>query len=486
MDKPYHTTVIPKGTLLFRGVNSVVDLTVDFAGILSSHSNYCLYPNYNVFFYPYPFVSETVKKYPHICIFVLTRDIKLINLISPSPYVRSDRLEGKGGIISCDKIEPECVTKGRPYDPCINVEVVKDKSVVGMLGIAQTDAQSLRRLILKGGDTSIYYNKYFKLYKDSHHNIGIPEFVLYPKKTVEPQKTEQIEDFSEWIDKNKDELNYVHFHIMDYDRLDLEEVMENLMSSEGFKGMHAAINVETGFFQIIELSKEFKKTNDLSKESDDFIYTTAKKDDYNIVDRYKIERSIKKWVEKGDENEELVLNDLAITNIPELPNNVKRLHITEIDGLENLDNLPPNLIELVCTDSSIKSLGTLPKTLVRLSCSGSLIKSLDGLPEGLEYLSCSSCPELDEITKLPSSLIELVAENLYIRTLPTLPKSLMYLNIENCQNISKLPKLPSTLKYLNIMSTSIEDHEIPKKLPTGMKLIYDYPNSEDEYDPNNI
>ena len=58
MEKPYVTTIIPKGTLLFRGVSSIADLTGDFAGILSVNSTYCLYPNFNVFFYPYPFVAD--------------------------------------------------------------------------------------------------------------------------------------------------------------------------------------------------------------------------------------------------------------------------------------------------------------------------------------------------------------------------------------------------------------------------------------------
>jgi hypothetical protein len=481
MEKPYHTTIIPKGTLLFRGVTSIADLTGDFAGILSINSTYCLYPNFNVFFYPYPFVAEIVRKYQYICIFVLTRDIQLINLIEPSPYVRSDRHGEKGGIISCDKIESACVEKGRAYDSCIDFNIVKDKSIVGMLGIPETDARSLKKLISKDSNTSKYYKKYYKLYKDAHHTIGIPEIVLYPRKEIEVQKKEQIEDFSTYIDNNKDNLNYIHFHVMEYDRLDLEELMDDLTSAAGFKGYHAAINKKTGFFQIIELSKKFDESHDLSEESEDFIYTTAKKEDYDIANKIKMERIIKKWVKGGNEDEYLELHDLDLINIPEMPRNVKYLSVWGNESLESLDNLPPNLIELRCPTNKIKSLGNLPKTLIKLNCSETLIENLDGIPDGLEFLYCNDCANISNISKLPSSLLYLELQNNLIGNLPKLPTKLQHLDIDNCQGIEELPKIPASLKLLSIKSTSITN--IPK-LPEGITLIYD--DDEDEVNANYI
>jgi len=487
MEKPYVTTTIPKGTLLFRGVTSIADLTGDFAGILSINSTYCLYPNFNVFFYPYPFVAEIVKLYKYICIFILTRDVKLINLIKPSSYVRSDRFEKRGGIISCDKIESVCIEKGRLYDSCIDFDIVKDKSIVGMLGIPQTDAKSLKQLISKDSNTSKYYNKYYKLYKDAHETIGIPEIVLYPRKEIEPQKKEQIEDFSIYIDDNKENLNYIHFHVMEYNRLDLEEVMDDLTSASGFKGYHAAINKKTGFFQIIELSKKFEESHDLNEESDDFIYTTAKKEDYDIANKLKLENVIKKWVKEANEDEYLELHGLDLITIPELPNNVKYLNLWDNESLESLDNLPPNLIELRCPNNKVKSLGNLPNTLIKLNCSNTLIESLDGIPDGLQFLYCNGCININTISKLPSSLLYLELQNNKIKNLPKLPPKLEHLDIDNCKLIEKLPKIPTSLKLLSIKSTSIKERNIPR-LPEDIKLIYDdnETNSEYEYNPNNI
>ena len=481
METAYYTTIIPKGTLLFRGVTSIADLTGDFAGILSINSTYCLYPNFNVFFYPYPFVAEIVKLYKYICIFVLTRDVKLINLIQPSPYVRSDRFEKKGGIVSCDKIESLCIEKGRLYDSCIDFNIVKDKSIVGMLGIPQTDAKSLKQLISKDSNTSKYYNKYYKLYKDAHETIGIPEIVLYPRKEIRKEDKEQIEDFSTYIDDNKENLNYIHFHVMEYDRLDLEELMDDLTSETGFKKYHAAINKKTGFFQIIELSKKFEESHDLNEESEDFIYTTSKKEDYDIANKLKLENLIKKWVKEDNEDEYLELHGLDLITIPELPRNVKYLNLWDNESLESLDNLPPNLIELRCPNNKVKSLKNLPNTLRKLNCSGTLIENLDGLPDGLQFLYCNNCSNIATISKLPSSLLYLELQNNVIENLPKLPAKLQHLDIDKCQSIKKLPKIPTTLKLLSIKNTSIKERDIPR-LPEDIKLIYDDNETNNEYD----
>jgi len=271
---------------------------------------------------------------------------------------------------------------------------------------------------------------------------------------------------------------------MEYDRLDLEEVMDDLTSASGFKGYHAAINKKTGFFQIIELSKKFEESHDLNEESEDFIYTTAKKEDYDIANKLKLEHTIKKWVKEANEDEYLELHGLDLIHIPELPRNVKYLNLWGNESLESLDNLPPNLIELRCPANKIKSLGNLPKTLIKLNCSETLIENLDGIPDGLEFLYCNGCPNIKNISKLPSSLLYLELQNNLIENLPKLPTKLQHLDLDNCQGIEKLPKIPASLKLLIIKSTSIKERNIPK-LPEGITLIYD-DDDDDEVNANYI
>jgi len=486
MEKPYVTTIIPKGTLLFRGVSSIADLTGDFAGILSVNSTYCLYPNFNVFFYPYPFVADIVKEYRYICIFVLLRDVKLINLISPSPYTRSGRYEKKGGIISCDKIESTCIEQGRPYDACIDFKVVEDNDVVGMLAIPQADSKSLKRLINNHSNTGKYYNKYYKLYKDAHETIGIPEIILYPRKEIRKEDKEEIRDFSTWIDKNKDDVNYLHFHIMEYDKDELEFIMDDLLSKKGFKNNHAAINKVTGFFQIIELSDEFKKTEDLSKESKSFIYKTAKKEDYDTSEKIQIYNIIQKWVSENDVEKELELNNLDFETMPELPENVKYLSIINNRYINTIDNLPPNLISLDCySNKELKNI-IMPNTLTELNCSATSIDKLN-IPNNLKILYCNNCKNLEHFSKFPNTLVLLEATRNNFTRLPRLPNTLESLEIDSCSNIDKLPNIPTNLKVLSIKDTAIKLRDIIDDLPEGIKLYIDNnSNNNSEVNPYNI
>ena len=53
-------TTIPKGTLLFRAVSTIDRIREDIFG-LRKGENHCLPPQYNVFFYPFPFADESIE-----------------------------------------------------------------------------------------------------------------------------------------------------------------------------------------------------------------------------------------------------------------------------------------------------------------------------------------------------------------------------------------------------------------------------------------
>ncbi|NDB83017.1 MAG: hypothetical protein EB127_09810, partial [Alphaproteobacteria bacterium] len=93
---PYRNTklllqTIPKGTLLFRLVKRPLD---DTRGVPLDDGTRCIIPNYNVFFYPNPFVVKlTIGKWiknedvgHYIYVYTLTNDIKVLKLIKPSKY----------------------------------------------------------------------------------------------------------------------------------------------------------------------------------------------------------------------------------------------------------------------------------------------------------------------------------------------------------------------------------------------------------------
>jgi hypothetical protein len=249
----YETIVIPKGTVLFRGIHTTETLTSDFAGV-SMDGKFCLHENYNVFFYPFPFVSSTVDRYAYTAIYVTMRDLKLVNLILPSKFNREDRKNETGGIVSCEKTQVQCGVAGRVSDPCVDyTKVPKDMS--GMLAIAKVDADSLQtqKAVFRN-----WANKYFATYKDSRNIVGVPEFILHPRFDKTPQ-TETIPEFKQWYSSNKSKFNYNYLHVMWSEPKGLQALMDEFMSEDGLdlgddEPYHLKINNKTGFFQIEEYS----------------------------------------------------------------------------------------------------------------------------------------------------------------------------------------------------------------------------------------
>ena len=249
----YETIVIPKGTVLFRGFDNTSTLTSDFAGIPIGET-FCIRPNFNVFFYPFPFVSSTIKMFRYMTIYVTHRDLKLVNLILPSKFNRGHRGPGIGGIVSCNKIEVGCGVQGREYDACVDYTKVS-KDVSGMLAIAKADAETLR-----GSKETFknWVNKYFTTYKDSRGLVGVPEFVLHPRMD-KTERTEKITDFQPWYRANKSKFNYIYLHVMYYHPRTIQALMDEFMSEDGLdlgddEPYHLKLNKKTGFFQIAEFS----------------------------------------------------------------------------------------------------------------------------------------------------------------------------------------------------------------------------------------
>lgn len=477
----YETVVIPKGTLLFRSTNSVADLTKDFAGIPQPGNSYCLFPNFNVFFYPYPFVSESVQKYDYTCIFVLNNDVKLINLIQPSPFTRKDRLDSKGGIVSCDKVDFKgCTTYGKVYDPCIDFEKVKDKDIVGMIAIAHEDAKTLKKLLTninsnnsnnsRKSHREIYYNSYYKLYKDARHLIGVPEIILYPRKEIiKDNYTETIKEFSEWISTNEKSFNYSLFRMVNGSS-ELQTLMESLMSEGGYdlfdEKYKIAINKETGFFQLLNFTDKtvpLDHDNNLSEKHNEFKFVSANLEELDAVNGIQLIKAIQEWSAKNNDAAPLILDDLELTKVPDLPPNVLSLSLSG-NKLNSLENLPKSLKILDVQSNNVGN---------------NTVLKIDNLPNTLEYLKISN-NNIQNITHLPSSLIKLEAINCSISYIRAFPKNMKQIVLSQ-NNLEEIPELPNGLQLLDIeMNPIIKLGRIPR---TVKVLKYDEP---EEFNVNNI
>ena len=96
---------------------------------------------------------------------------------------------------------------------------------------------------------------------------------------------------------------------------------------------------------------------------------------------------INNWIKNNDENETLHLSYLNLSELPILPQNLKKL-ICSYNKISNLNNLPQNLIYLNCSFNKLINLNNLPPNLKYLDFSNNLLKHIE-LPNKLFELNIS-------------------------------------------------------------------------------------------------
>jgi len=174
---------LPKGTLLFRKVVRPED---DLKGVLLDSGKRCITPEYNVFFHPNPFVGEHalggfIAEYGKtIYAYVLTRDVKVLQLIQPSKFTRRDK--NKNTFLKrCSTVKKGCLPKkGREWDPCMSRTLIeKYPDVVGMIAISMGDNKQLKKAFEEKRVTK-KISKYLHPVTDNRNLTGIPEIILHP------------------------------------------------------------------------------------------------------------------------------------------------------------------------------------------------------------------------------------------------------------------------------------------------------------------
>ena len=83
----------------------------------------------------------------------------------------------------------------------------------------------------------------------------------------------------------------------------------------------------------------------------------------------------------------LFLDNLKLTELPELPNSLKGLYCYN-NKLTELPELPNSLKGLYCFNNNLTELPELPNSLEILYCYNNNLTELPELPNSLEYLYC--------------------------------------------------------------------------------------------------
>ena len=104
---------------------------------------------------------------------------------------------------------------------------------------------------------------------------------------------------------------------------------------------------------------------------------------------HEAQRRIDKWVSLNDTTAALDLIGLYLTELPELPPNLKKL-LCFNNQLTKLPELPQGLEELRCMHNQLIELPPLPSSLKKLWCNNNQLTKLPLLPQGLEELYCEN------------------------------------------------------------------------------------------------
>ena len=207
---------IPENTLLFRVVE---DWKTDFRGV-KVNGEYCVPPQYSVFFYFDPFTGGASKHWENvkdIQVYKTTAPLKIISLISPSKINRGSRMT-KGKVIkSCNKTRKSCL-KGRDYDPCFDEGFLeKNPSIVGSIGLGRSDTLKTNKEIENGVLTDV--KEYIHVVKDMRGIEGPPEIALYPFRQ---RRSEDVKD----ADIKTEEYNYERVEALPRNKEAMKEFLE--------------------------------------------------------------------------------------------------------------------------------------------------------------------------------------------------------------------------------------------------------------------
>ena len=187
----FKTITIPKGTILFRGIHNDPAKGHDslFAELIGYRKEkyHTIAPTLNTFFYPVPYVSDSVQIYPIHIMYVTQYDIELLLLLNPSTISRADKDNPiyKHIFRTCSDIseKDKCNHFMPDYDPCFTeLFMQRYPQIDGYIGIAEQDAsyfsKKYKAMLEKNKPKVLHIIP--SLLSDSRDIIGIPEIVIHP------------------------------------------------------------------------------------------------------------------------------------------------------------------------------------------------------------------------------------------------------------------------------------------------------------------
>ena len=193
-----------------------------------------------------------------------------------------------------------------------------------------------------------------------------------------------------------------------------------------------------------ELVDEFLQNNYIENKQSN----TDVPEEYKTTPEYlKAVKKIQEWINKNDNSIAIILSDLNLKYLPEIPENCNILNISN-NNLIRLPKLPNNLESLLCSNNKLLKLDvSYLNNLKKLYCTNNNLETLK-INKILNKLICDN-NKLKYLPILPDTLEELICAYNEIIELPELPNNLKILSCRD-NNLINLPKLPNSLVEIHI------------------------------------
>jgi hypothetical protein len=275
----FRTIKIPKGTLLFRGIDfqsqtHYTKLFNDFIGYVKGDA-YSICPTMNVFFYPVPYASESVGTYDVHTMYTTQYELELLLLIKPSEQSRNEDVvyDPYGDIITiCKHLSDTdmCGLEMSKVDSCFTDTMLRFfPNIHGYIAISKSDANHLlkmyRNIVNEHKNIERATHILPSVVQDSNNIMGIPEIVLHPFHYREKESITTRKRFynGETLVRHclENRVKYTYFPLLyitnndvfTFNQLSDDDVIDRLLQSER---LHDGKNVAHVLYRLKDVFSE--------------------------------------------------------------------------------------------------------------------------------------------------------------------------------------------------------------------------------------
>lgn len=185
----FETITIPKGTLLFRGIQ-FSDLTPREHLKEFVNRGSCIPPTKNVYFYPVPYAAIAINNYNVHILYTTNYDLELLLLVRPAKAFKPDASEEETSLSRiltiCTNISKrdKCDNTMQEDDPCFTDFFLDNfPHIMGYIGLDAGDVDSFfgrYRAMIRANMKDEISQIFPALVENSRDIVGIPEIVLHP------------------------------------------------------------------------------------------------------------------------------------------------------------------------------------------------------------------------------------------------------------------------------------------------------------------